>query len=338
MNVEQYVQEIKNQLRKKGYSGKKVDYAELQQLHQEYGSQLQEKVFALYVLELGINNYNGLKNGKYKTAILQEQLTEIIKQEAEKIRNELLLRGYAGRLIDYTEIQRLHQIYGAQMPEATFVKSILEVSENSYVAAKAGKRKVYILRDLQNESLEEIEEIKKRIREDGYVGKIIDYQKLQNLHKIYGIKFSESRFAQKVLEINEGSYLSSKNHGTKMTILKGFIGQIAEDEIENIKETLRRDGYVGKSVDYIELKRLHLTYGKQMLEREFAQKVLGLTYSYYINIRNDSKKRAVILKSLLSPKVSSEEVKDIKEKLKEQGYNEKKIDYERTTKATSNVW
>lgn len=338
MNVEKYVLEIQTTLKQLNYYGRKINYRQMQELHQTYGGLLLEKEFALFVLEIGINSYNGLKSGKYKTAILQKQLAKLMEEEAQKIKEKMLLEGYAGHLIDYLELQKLHQIYAIQIPEETFAKDILGILNSSYYELKAGRRKVYILRNLQKESEEEIENIREKLRIDGYVGKKIDYLELQNLHIAYGKEFSESRFAQIVLEIQESSYLSAKNHNTNMIVLQRLVGKTSEDEIEEIKQTLKEKGYVGKAIDYIELQNLHQTYGRQMLEREFAQKILELTYAYYNTIRNNSKKRAIILKSMIQPKISKEEVNKIREQIKAQGYENTIIDYERITKTTSRVW
>lgn len=338
MNVEQYVLGIQATLGQQNYYGRKINYTEMQELHQTYGSLLPEREFALHVLEISINSYAGLKNGKYKTAILQKQLEKLMEEDAQKIKKKMLSEGYAGHLIDYTELQGLHQMYAIRIPEDIFAKDILGILRSSYYQLKAGKRKVYILRDLQKESSEAIESIREKLREDGYVGKKISYLELQNLHIAYGKEFSESRFAQIVLEIPESSYLSAKNHNTNMIVLQRLVGKTSEDEIEAIKQTLKEKGYVGKTIDYIELQNLHQTYGRQMLEREFAQTILELTYAYYNTIRNNSKKRAIILKSMILPKISKEEVNKIREKIREQGYEDTIIDYERITKTTSRIW
>lgn len=338
MNVEQYVLEIQETLRQQNYYGRKINYTEMQELHQTYGSLLPEKEFALYVLEIGINSYNGLKSGKYKTAILQKQLEKLMEEDAQKIKEKMLSEGHAGHLIDYSELQELHKTYAVQIPEDIFAKDILGILRHSYYELKAGKRKVYILRDLQKESSEAIESIREKLREDGYVGRKVSYLELQNLHIAYGKEFSESRFAQIVLEIPESSYLSAKNHNTNMIVLQRLVGKTPEDEIEEIRQVLKAQGYVGKTIDYIELQNLHQTYGRQMLEREFAQTILELTYAYYNTIRNNSKKRAIILKSMILPKISKEEVNKIREKIKEQGYEDTIIDYERITKTTSRIW
>ena len=61
MDVEQYILDIQEKLREQNYYGKKIDYAELQRLHQTYGSLLSEKEFAIHVLEINISGYHDLK-------------------------------------------------------------------------------------------------------------------------------------------------------------------------------------------------------------------------------------------------------------------------------------
>lgn len=327
MNVEKYVEEIKEKLKEQGYVGRKIDYIELKTLHKMYGNQISEKAFAIYVLEISINSYNSVKKSEYKTQILKKQLEKIVEQEVEGIKQELQRQGYSGKLIDYQELQNLHQTHGKQIPEDVFAKNVLDISENSYVQLKAKKRKVYILRRLQNESIEYIQRIRKTMQTDGYVGKLIDYDELQNLRIKYGMQFSESRFAQKVLEIGESSYLSLKNHGTKVRILSSLVGTITIEELQNVREQLKKHEYVGKAISYEELKILHQTYGIQMQESEFAKKVLEITYGYYETIRNNPNKRAIIMKSLVSPKITLEELEKIKKELKSQGYVDSLIDY-----------
>jgi hypothetical protein len=336
--IEENSSEIKEKLVSQGYAGKSINYTEMQSLHQKYGKVLPERDFALHILEISVNSYNGLRTGKYKTAILQSRLDKFIEENVQEIKDKLFSQGYAGKLVDYAELQELHQIYGKQMPEATFAKEILGIVSASYYRLKAGKRKVYILRDLQKESDENIENIREKLRIDGYVGRIINYLELKNLHITYGKEFTESRFAQIVLEIPEGSYLSAKNHNTNVIVLNRLAFKTPENEIEDIKERLKEQGYVCKSIDYVELQTLHQTYGKQMLEREFAQKVLGITYCHYNNLRNNSKKRAIILKSLKPPRTSIEEINRIKEQIKAQGNSNEVVDYERLTKTSPNIW
>jgi len=326
MNIEQYIIEIKNQLKHQGYAGKKIDYEEFKKLHQIYGTKMTEKEFAENVLEMTYNQYFELKKNIYKAVILKNQLSEIIQQDIEEIKNKLGLDGYSGKLIDYSELQQLHQKYGSQMPEEKFAKHVLDLNDTSYIQVKSGKRKVFILKSLQNKALEEVDKIQELLIQEGYAEKLIDYAELQKLHQTYGKQMTETIFAQKVLELGSTTYLEMKNHGVKAKILKKVIDKETKENIERIKAELERQGYVGKSIDYTEFQRVYQMYGNQMPEYKFAREVLEISESTYKTNLKKRNKKAIILKSLVN-EVTSEEITRIKEELKSKGYVGKLIDY-----------
>jgi len=327
MNIEEYIIKVKNELKVNGYVGKKISYSEFLQLYQKYGQVMTEKAFAQNVLEMTLDQYESLKKGKYKSRILKNQLSDIIQKEVETIKHTLSRNGYCGKLIDYHELQVLHQMYGSQMPENKFAQYVLDLNETSYREVKSGKRKVYILKSIQNKALEEIEKIKEKLQKEGYGGKLIDYTELRELHQTYGNMFTETQFAQKVLELSSSTYLDLKNHGKKARILKKIINQELQKNIEKIKEQLERDGYAGKTIDYEEFQMLHKMYGSQMPEHQFAKDVLEINYSAFKTTLKKRQKRAKILKSLVLDGLENE-IEEIKETLKAQGYAGKLINYE----------
>lgn len=326
MNIEQYIIEIKNQLKSQGYVGKKIDYSEFASLYQTYCNHFTKREFAYHVLEMSYDQYDSIKKGKDRAKILKKQLTEIIQQDVEEIKNTLGKEGYSGKLIDYTELQKLHQMYGSQMPENQFAKYVLDLNYTSYMQVKSGKRKVIILKSLQKNALEDIEKIKEMLKNQGYAGKLIDYAELQNLHQTYGKLFTETQFAQKVLELSSSTYLDLKNYGKKARVLKKIINQEFQENIEKIKEQLETQGYAGKAIDYAEFQKLHQMYGGQMPEYKFAREVLEISSSSYKTSLKKRHGRAIILKSLVI-QVSPKEIERIKEILKSQGYAGKLIDY-----------
>lgn len=66
MNVEQYVLEIQATLKQLNYYGRKINYTEMQELHQTYGSLLPEKEFALHVLEISIKTHYEKSKNSFK--------------------------------------------------------------------------------------------------------------------------------------------------------------------------------------------------------------------------------------------------------------------------------
>ena len=64
-----------------------------------------------------------------------------------------------------------------------------------------------------------IVDIKIKLKEQGYAGKLIDYQELQELYKQYGKGMGERHFAQEVLGLSYANYMNMKNKGTRGRIL-----------------------------------------------------------------------------------------------------------------------
>ena len=326
MNIELYIANIKEQLKLKGYAGKKIDYSEFKELYKLYGSQFQEREFAESVLEMTYDQYSDLKKDVFKAVILKKQLSQIIKQDIQEIKNKMGLDGYSGKLIDYSELQRLHQMYGKQIPEEKFARLVLDLNDTSYVQVKSGKRKVFILKSLQKKALEEADKIREILKQEGFQEKLIDYIELQNIHHTYGKQMTETKFAQKVLGLSNTTYLDMKNHGIRARILKKVKDESAQKYIESIREQLREEGYAGKSIDYTQFLRLHQAYGSQISEYKFAREVLEISASSYKTGLKKRQQRAIILKSLAS-QVSIDEIGRIKQLLKEQSYVGKLIDY-----------
>lgn len=58
-----------------------------------------------------------------------------------------------------------------------------------------------------------------------------------------------------------------------------------EQYVLEIQATLKQLNYCGRKINYIEMQELHQTYGSLLLEKEFAELVLELTYSQYVNVK-----------------------------------------------------
>ena len=331
---------IKKQLELKGYVKKAIDYAELQQLHQTYASQISEKDFATSVLEISARQYTHMKHDNNKAIILKSMVSQVSKEEINRIRTILIEKNYKNSVISYIQLQELHQTYGSQMPENIFAQEVLGMVYPTYIAFKNGRTKVTtILKDVDKISttLDEIGKIKKQLQQQGYAGKSISYNELQKLHKMYGSQMSEYEFAKEILEITYAQYQIAKSGQGNAKVLKSLEVHISLEEIEKVKEQLKLDGYENISITYIQLQKLHQKYGSQMLESQFAQDVLGISYSSYGEIKSKRRNTAKILKSISTSSEEAQEIKqqlifqqtqeEIKQTLMMQGYAGKMIDY-----------
>ena len=155
------------------------------------------------------------------------------------------------------------------------------------------------------------------------------------MHITYGKGFTEKKFALDILGISEDSYHGLKSGRQKVTGLRNLMQKSEEnvefeENIENIREKLIMDGYVGRTINYLELQKLHDTYGKGFTEKKFALDILRMSRAAYYGLKSGRQKRAslIYLGQRADENIETDEdIEKIKQELERQGYTEKRINY-----------
>lgn len=269
-------------------------------MHKVYGSQIEEKEFAQDILEISSRHYQHMRYDGNNAIILKSLIVEILPEEVERIKQKLISLGYEESQIDYKELQKLHQMYANQMSESKFAQDVLGMNYVTYIGLKNTKTRIStILKKTKksNVSKEEIDIVRLQLQELGYAGKAISYSELQNLHQTYGNSMTEKEFAKEVLELTDSAYYNVKYSKWNAIILKSLVVTVTNEEVEETKEKLKLQGYENRLIDYMQIQELHQMYGKQMKEREFAQRVLGISSEHYGEVKAGRKKKARILKT-----------------------------------------
>ena len=310
-------EEIREDIRKKGYRNKAIDYQEFLELYKPYKNEMKEKEFA-EILEISYSNYMSIKNRGTKAIVLKEG-KEIPEERKEEIREDLRKRGYTNKLIDYQEFLELYRPYQNEMSETEFVE-VLGIFSFNYNTIKyyTRKRTKILKREIPNEREEEIRE---ELRKQGYANKPIDYQELLELYKLYQNEMSEADFV-KILGISCSNFATIKNRGTRAIVLKEE--KIPNERKEEIREDIKKQGYTNKLINYQEFLELYMPYKKEMSEKEFAE-ILGISEGNYKTIKNRGT-RAKVLKE--KRKISEKREEEIREDLIKRGYRNKPIDYQ----------
>ena len=326
---------IVSDLRKRGYTNKKIDYNEFLRLYEPYKDKFKESEFAS-ILGISYSNLQSMKSKGTRAIILKKEKSADEKKKLEELKKSIVLdlrkRGYTNKKIDYKEFLRIYEPYKEKFKESEFA-NILGISYRNWQYIKNKGRKTIILKkELSKEKKKELEQLKQFIVSDliqkGYRNKKIDYKEFLRLYEPYRDKLKESEFAS-VLEISYSNLRYIKYNGTRATIIKQ---EMSRDEKEKLQHfiifDLSKRGYINKKIDYKEFLSLYEPYRGKLKENEFAN-IIGISYGNWKNIKNLGQ-RAIILKNEKSDD-KQKELEELKQfivsDLRKRGYTNKKIDY-----------
>lgn len=231
--TDEEILEIVNQLKSRGYYyGKFINYKEFKEIYMLYGqkSGLGERDFAHIVLRIKTYIYKYIKNNENaRTRILKEE--KLPEEDIKEIINNVKEDGHSiGQLIDYEEFQKLYEKHSDGLNEKDFAVQILNISEGSYLNLKNGKNKVRILKTKGLVlNYEEKKKIIDEIKENGYIGKSINYKEFQSLYSKYRKIFNERDFALEILGINYHNYTVCRRKGTNIVVKDGLSAQKAKE-------------------------------------------------------------------------------------------------------------
>ena len=302
---------IKNNLLQNGYSNKKIDYKEFLILYEKYKNIITEKDFAS-IIGITYSRYKNIKNRGGKTKILE---TEIDKKQ---ILTEID-KKYGSILVDYNQFLVIYEPYKSKINSEEKFAEIIGITISSFRSIKDKGTRTQILKK-ENLPKESCQNIRKKIIEQGYSNKLINYSDFLSLYEPYNNKLTEVQFAR-ILEISEIKHRNMKYYDSKTYILKNK-KQVSIDKIERIREKLVLQGYSNKNIDYLQFKKIYNKYKEEMDEIQLAE-ILGISYANYMTIKNQ-KSGAIILKT---DTISSDVIKKLLEDSNIQNVIGTSIDY-----------
>ena len=309
------IENLKQKLLLLGYSMNKVNYDEFRQLYNTFGFGLLERTFALKVLNLGYGSFRNIKENNGSNAIILKNSGNV-----ENTISKIIEEGYENYVIrDYDDFLVLYSRFGYSFSKTFFSENILKISYDDYRRLRKTKVELRVLSSDKSDNA--IENLKRVLESNGYIGMAINYGDFLKLYQEYGTLFSEKDFALKVLNLSLDSYKSLKLKNTRARILND---KNSICNYQSIKDELVKQGFCNKAIDYEEFKQLFLEYGNGIDEKKFALYVLDLSLDGYRALRRiNNRDKFKILKNEI-PK----EIERIKKIIISRGYSNKKIYYE----------
>lgn len=237
---------------------------------------------------------------------------EIIEKEKNEIITTLIKQGNANRTIGYSQFLSLYAQYEEIMSEEEFAK-ILGINHE---ALRNLKRKNTITLILKQKVSEEMKnEIRNKLLQKGYGNKKIDYKEFLKLYEQYKNVITEKEFAD-IIGITYSRYRNIKNRGGRTKIL--------ETEIDKKRIAMEVEEQYGSIlVDYNQFLVIYEPYKAKINSQEEFAEIIGITRNNFASVKNKGT-RAWILKQ---EDISKELQQNIREKMIEQGYTNKLINY-----------
>lgn len=140
MRINQIIEEIRSQ----GFENQVISYDEFLQLYEAYKNEMSEPDFA-QILGITYTNWSNMRHANSKVRILKPVSKHISEERVNEIKQEIIKKGYANRLISYEEFLQLYEPFKEEMTESDFAQ-MLGITYLNWNNMRGGKRRIRILK------------------------------------------------------------------------------------------------------------------------------------------------------------------------------------------------
>ena len=140
MRINQIIEEIRSQ----GFENQVISYDEFLQLYETYKTEMSEPDFA-QVLGITYTNWSNMRHANSKARILKPVSKHISEERVNEIKQEIIKKGYANKLISYEELLQLYEPFKEEITESDFAQ-LLGITYLNWNNMRGGKRRVRILK------------------------------------------------------------------------------------------------------------------------------------------------------------------------------------------------
>ncbi len=229
-------EEIKKELKERGYSNYKIDYEEFKRLYEEYKDRVQNEREFASVLEISYSNYLHIKNEGKKAIILKTNNKTIKLEEKQEIIKQLKKEGFENKKANYYQFKELHNRFKEKVEDEKEFANIVGISDSSYYHMKNDNKSAIILKKYIKKTKKEI---KRKVREElikkGYRNKSIDYIEFKYLHNQYKKYVEDEIDFAEILRISYDNFMLMKHSNKRVIILKNIDKEIKYIVSNNMK-------------------------------------------------------------------------------------------------------
>lgn len=310
-----YIREFQERVARENnlHIGDELKIEEIEEIYKKYKDEIDERTFAVKILQISNGRYNLIKrekpkDGKTESKKLSSIFTRYVVDPdyIEALREKVILQEnlHINDPIDNERFKELHKKYGGILSEVMFAEEILDVSAVGVKNMRVSHTNSLILTDIEvpEEYIQEL--CQKIIDENGLEqNQLINKEEFQVLYDKYAYVLSKEQFATLVLDISLDSFNSVKyENNQRMRILRNY----KTTDFEELKKRIIKEEHLHfeDTIRYKKFKELYLKYSSpNVKESVFAQKVLDIKISDFNNMKYSKSK----IKILRNEKLPSEE-------------------------------
>lgn len=217
--------------------------------------------------------------------------------------------------INYKKLQELYQKYGENFTEKEFAKYFLDIDNMKHYGIQCGKYKETPILSREYISEEYIEKIKDEVKLYGESKSLkkIYYHEFLAMYNEFAGKLSVRMFAEDILKIPYHSIENIRSDRSKRALLYSIerLDKNKANEIRNniIRET---DLHIGSQINLEEFQKLYSKFGKEIIEKDFAEIVLGMPPNSYKKLNKNLNALSSVFSNYI---VNPEEIYKLREKV-----------------------
>lgn len=333
-DIVEYIENLRDKIRKEEnlQTGNEISKEDFIRLYNLYGSELAERVFARYVLDISYTTYSSLLLGsqnvtdifgkeKYTTEYIDELRKTVISKNKLHIDDE----------ISYQDFIRIYDSCEHKLDIPTFASKVLEINYNSLTQLRTrNNKKCKVLRrtKFSNTDILQLRELLKE-EENIYDNSKIQYTKVLELYEKYGGILDENYFVRKVLEIPKNIHNKAKKEPKKVLTIRYREELYLESELRELRLEIAKQYnlHVDDEISSDLFSEIYEKYNINLTEDRFAYDVLGIPKHSLENMKQNNSKTRIFEQEKLTEK----ETIEIRNKIiKEEGLkSEDQIDYSR---------
>lgn len=305
-NIVDYIKSLRDQIRKEQnfHTGDEISKEKFLELYHQYGTDLNERVFARYVLDISYATLDNMKSGNQKTTTIftkEKHKIEDIKQLREKIISQNNL--HINDEIDYKKFMRLYNSCEHKLDVLTFASQILDIEYHNLEQLKIKPNKVCKLLRRTRFSNSEIIELRKILEEkEGIKSNTqFTYEELLEIYKQYGGILNENDFMRLVLEIPKHIHNKAKKDYKRQITLHYSVLK-TEEELRKMRFEIAKQYnlHVDDKISYEQFCEIYKGYEQDFTEKSFASDVFGIKNERLDAFRKDKTLTSIFIKEKLS--------------------------------------